>query len=111
MRAGSFCLPDIDISVQSGELKFGAPAVDRTQHGAVSLDLVLALFGIGLLNHRFSRSPEFHVKVAVNLTVVRFHGEVGCEIGWQGHVDISVQRTERHGTTAFHARHGDSYGA
>src|SRR5438093_11197667 len=92
-----FSFPDMNVSVEGLEPNFRASAVDGADDAFVKHDAVSAAFLAPVFHGRLAGSlVEPDLKIAVNVSVLRFQFDVGFRLRRQCDVNVAIERAERH---------------
>src|SRR5882762_3837978 len=91
------CLSNKDIAVKRLEKDFLSATIDIPCNTVVDLDAELSTLGPFVLDDRCARDPRrLGFEVTVNLAVAGVHLHRGLKVRRKRHVDVAIQRTERH---------------
>src|ERR1051326_7618053 len=91
------CPTDIDVPVEILELNLLPAAVDLSAHGLVDYDLEASAFTLSLDRRLSGRALiELYIEVAEHVSAIGSHDDVRLHVGREGHVDVAVERAERH---------------
>src|SRR6516165_6680035 len=90
--AGRAGFANVDATIEIGELKFGAAAVNRAVDGFVDLHAVFATMAAAIFDGLlYRRGQHLNVEIGEDLPPFGLEAEVGFQIRRKCNVDVTVQ--------------------
>jgi len=100
----------VDIPVEVAELDLLASPVDGSPNCFIDLHVVTPILAAALFRYLLrSTRGHGHVKVAEHVPAIGADHEICFEIGWEGYIDVAIQRAERHWLPRIHAIKRDQH--